>query len=321
MFGGGVSRLKVNHPSSFSHRAVRFSHIMENTRHLRALQAFDVTATSSSLSRAADNMNVTHGAVSRQIKLLEQYLGVQLFHRRHDGVELTQAGQQLRQATSQAFSTLQHGVQSVKRQHQRQSITVTLSTSLALKWLVPHLPSFYEAHPGIGLLLDTNDALVNFDDADVDVALRFGVPDWKGLFHKEILAEELIVVAAPKLVSNNQLPMCAEEITKLPLLHDAFNTGWETWAEERGLSVDLVKPQSVRYADSAVLLEAAIDQQGAALARHLLASRDLERGRLVRLDDSRVALDRGLHFICRQGEQDRVPVRVFQKWIQSIASS
>jgi LysR family glycine cleavage system transcriptional activator len=290
----------------------------ENLRHLRALQAFDETATQSSLTKAADALNVTHGAISRQIKLLELHLGVTLFHRRPNGVELTKAGERLYQSTRGAFSALQLGVMDVKRLHHRQSITVSLSTSLALKWLVPLLGSFQQAHPGIALLLDTNDAFADFDTSEVDVALRFGKPGWDGLYHEQIRQEELVVVAAPSLVGKTRRPMRSEEVVDLPLLHDAFNVGWESWAEQTGLNADQINAQSIKYVDSAVLLEAAIDGQGVALARHLLAERDLKLGRLIRLDDSSVPLDRGLFFVCRRGDQERVTVRIFKKWLLSI---
>ncbi|WP_170575179.1 LysR substrate-binding domain-containing protein [Ruegeria atlantica] len=292
--------------------------MVENLRHLRALQAFDETATHSSLTKAADVLNVTHGAISRQIKLLELHLGVTLFHRRPNGVELTQAGERLYQSTRGAFSALQLGVSEVKRLHHRQSITVSLSTSLALKWLVPLLSSFQQEHPGIALLLDTNDAFAEFDTSEVDVALRFGQPSWDGLYHEQIRQEELVVVAAPSLVGKTRLPMRAEDVADLPLLHDAFNVGWESWAAQVGLSADRINSQRIKYVDSAVLLEAAIDGQGVALARHLLAARDLELGRLIRLDESLIPLDRGLYFVCRRGDQERVTVRIFKKWLMSL---
>ncbi|WP_425080922.1 LysR substrate-binding domain-containing protein [Ruegeria arenilitoris] len=290
----------------------------ENLRHLRALQAFDETAIHSSLTKAADALHVTHGAISRQIKLLELYLGVTLFHRRPKGVELTKAGQRLHQSTRAAFSELQSGVLDVKRLHHRQSITVSLSTSLALKWLVPSLSAFQREHPGIALLLDTNDAFADFDASEVDVALRFGKPGWDGLYHERLKREELIVVAAPLLVGKRPLPMRAQDILGLPLLHDAFNVGWENWVQQTGLSADRINAQNIKYVDSAVLLGAAIDGQGVALARHLLAERDLNLGRLIRLDESSVPLDRGLYFVCRPGDQERVTVRIFKKWLKTI---
>lgn len=292
--------------------------MLENLKHLRALQAFDETANHSSLSKAADTMNVTHGAVSRQIKLLETHLGVTLFHRRPNGVELTKAGKRLHQSTRSAFSALQLGVMDVKRKHHHQSISVSLSTSLAIKWLVPKLSSFQSKHPDIALLMDTNDAFVDFNASEVDVALRFGVPGWEGLYYERVKREERVVVGTPSLVDRAKAPIPAEMIVNLPLLHDAFNIGWESWAKQVGLSADRIKSQKVKYVDSAVLLEAAIDGQGVALARHLLAERDLKMGRLIRLHEGRVPLDRGLYFVCRPGDQERKTVRIFKKWLMSI---
>ena len=292
--------------------------MVESLRHLRALQAFDETANHSSLSKAADALNVTHGAVSRQIKLLEQHLGVSLFHRQPNGVELTTAGERLHQSTRGAFSELRVGVRDVKRQKRRQSVTVSLSTSLALKWLVPMLPSFRQQHPGISLLLDTNDTFADFETSEVDVALRFGKPGWDGLHHELIKSEELIVVASPSLVNETELPMSAKKVLRLPLLHDAFNVGWDRWAEQMDAESQKVNSENIKYVDSAVLLEAAIDGQGVGLARHLLAARDLELGRLIRLDNSAVPLDRGLYFVCRPEDQERASVKVFKRWLVSI---
>ena len=112
--------------------------------------------------------------------------------------------------------------------------------------------------------------------------------------------------------------MSSEEIVRLPLLHDAFNLGWESWAKSVGLSAESVGSQNIKYVDTAVLLEAAIDEQGVALARRLLAERDLQLGRLVRLDESKIPLDRGLYFTCRHGDQERNTVRIFKSWLKSI---
>ncbi|OKH87493.1 LysR substrate-binding domain-containing protein [Thalassospira sp. TSL5-1] len=291
---------------------------MENLKHLRALLAFHETANQSNLSKAADVLHVTHGAISQQIKLLEQYLGTRLFHRRPNGVALTPAGQQLYQSTQQAFPLLQKGVSAVKRQHQRQSLKLSLPHSVALKWLVPHLPDFHKRHPGIALFLETDDTIADFDTSEIDLALRFGLPGWDGLFHEKIADEELVVVAAPALVGNAKLPMPAGDIVELPLLYDAFNKGWDQWAIKAGIDPNLLTAKNIKYFDSAVLLEAAIDRQGVALARHLLAARDLKAGRLVRLDDIAVPLGRGLYFVCRNGDQDRTAIRVFKDWLLSL---
>ena len=294
--------------------------MIENLQHLRALQAFDETAKYASLSKAADHLHVTHGAVSRQIKLLEAYLGVTLFHRRAGGVVLTAKGTQLLQSTRPAFAILQRGVSDVKRQHARQSLKVSLPGAVALKWLVPRLPSFHAQHPGIALYLDTADTLTDFDTSEVDVALRFGVPKWDGLYARKIADEALITVASPSLAGVVALPMAAKDIAGLPLLRHDYHQGWDKWAEIAGLLPEKIPHQNtIRFSESAALLEAAIDRQGVALARQLLAARDIEAGRLVRLDDVSISLDSSLYFVCRDGDQDRKEIRTFMGWLMAIS--
>ncbi|WP_282609460.1 transcriptional regulator GcvA [Pelagibius sp. Alg239-R121] len=291
---------------------------MNEVHHLRALQAFDTAATHSSLSRAAETLGVTHGAVSRQIKQLETYLGVHLLHRRPNGVEKTDAGEQLHKATRQAFAALQTGIRSVKRAQDRRAITISLSASLATKWLVPRLPAFRTKHPGIALYLDTNDEVIDFDDSDVDVALRYGVPDWPNLHYERLVDEQLVVVASPALVAGEDLPMTPAAISGLPLLHDQFDPAWGKWANAVGLDQSLVEAADLKYRDSAVLITAAIDGQGVALARRLLVQDDLGAGRVVRLDTTTISPDRELYFVCRAGDEERVLIRSFRNWLLSL---
>lgn len=291
---------------------------MSDVRHLRALQAFDAAATHLSLSKAAQSLGVTHGAVSRQVKQLETYLGVHLLHRHPAGVTVTEAGEQLHRATRQAFSALQTGLRNVKRTHDRRTVTISLSASLAIKWLVPRLPAFRAQHPGIALFLDTNDEVIDLDSSEVDVALRFGVPDWHDLHRERLFGEDLIVVAAPSLIAEETLPMAPSAIARLPLLHDQFSPSWDKWANAVGLDPSEVAAAEVSYRDSAVMITAAIDGQGAALARRVLVADDLDAGRVVRLDDTIVSLERALYFVCRDGDQDRAPIHLLRNWLFSL---
>ena len=293
---------------------------MSEVRHLRALQAFDQAATHASLSRAAEILGVTHGAVSRQIKQLEQFVGAPLLVRRANGVQKTELGEHLHIATRQAFSALETGMRTVRRNRHDRSVTVSLSTSLAIKWLVPRLPEFRMANPGISLFLDTNDEIIDFDRSDVDVALRYGIESWGDLHCERLLEEDLIVVAAPSLVARKKLPMRASAIARLPLLHDQFNPAWDKWAEAAGLTPSDLASEGLKFGDSAVLIAAAIDGQGVALARRILMEDDLRAKRLVRLDFIAIPLERALYFVCRPGEQNRPAIRAFRNWLVALRS-
>ena len=294
---------------------------MKPVRHLRALQAFDVAATTSNLSKAANILGVTHGAVSRQIKQLEQYLGLSLFYRRSNGVQKTSAGNQLHIATRQAFSALEDGLQNVKPANKRNSVTLSLSNALAIKWLVPRLPEFRQKFPGIAVYLDSNDDVVDLTDSEVDIALRFGEPDRSGLYYECLAEEELILVASPTLVADKKLPMTPESIVRLPLLQDEFTPAWDKWAVLVGIDSSQIVSQNIKFMNSAVLMAAVMDNQGVAFARRLLLIDDLKAGRLQRLDDTAIPLDSSLYFVCREGDQDREPLRSLKNWLFSISFS
>jgi len=291
---------------------------MKPIRHLRALQAFDAAATTSSLSKAAEMLGVTHGAVSRQIKQLEQYLGLSLFYRRPYGVEKTNAGNLLHSATRQAFSALDVGLQNVTSVKDHRSVTISLSVSLAIKWLVPRLPEFRQKFPGIAVYLETNDDIIDLDNSEVDIALRFGEPDWGDLHYDFLTAEELIVVASPTMVAGETLPMAPESIADLPLLQDEFTPAWDKWADLVGLDTSRVASDKIKFMNSAVLIAAIIDGQGVAFARRLLLADDLKAGRLTRLDDSVIPLASSLYFVCRNQDQGRESIRLFKDWLFSI---
>ncbi len=291
---------------------------MTHLRHLRALQAFDAAASRLNLSQAAQDLGVTHGAVSRQIKQLEQYLGTALFRRQHGGVQLTDAGARLYQATQDAFPILEQGVIATRRNQKRSSVTISLSSSLAIKWMVPRLQGFRQRHPEISVFLDTDDQLIDFRDSDVDVALRYGGDRTPGLYQDHLLQERLVVVAAPSLTPD--IDVTPASIARLPLLHDRFHPSWDAWAQAAGQTGLGLQSQSTAFPDSAVTIAAAIDGQGAILVRHILVADDLAAGRLVHLSDVSLKQQTALYFVCRDGDQRHAPISTLQTWLMDALS-
>jgi LysR family glycine cleavage system transcriptional activator len=291
---------------------------MKSIRHLRALQAFDAAASRLNISKAAEDLGVTHGAVSRQIKQLEQYLGVSLFRRLPGGVQVTTAGERLHVATQKAFTELDQGIRSTKRSSKRKSIKISLPSSLAIKWLVPKLPAFRARYPGISIYLDTDDNLVDFKVGDVDAALRFGRDVTKGLFCERLSNEGFVIVAAPSLLQEK--PATPLDIAQMPLLHDKFHPHWDTWAKCAGLGELDVQSESSELPDSAVLIAAAIDGQGVILVRRILVADDLADGRLVYLSDVRLEDETPLCLVCRDGDQRSAPISILRSWLTDICS-
>ncbi|WP_422366594.1 LysR substrate-binding domain-containing protein [Pelagibius sp.] len=284
---------------------------------LRAIQAFDAVARHSSFSRAADALAVTHGAVSRQIRGLEEQLGSTLFHRTARGAGLTDDGRVLFRASREAFAALENGVAELERRKTDQTVTLSLTTSLAMKWLLPRLPDFRARHPEIAILLDTNDAPVDFTDKTVDAALRFGKGDWKGLHASLLAREELVAVAAPGLIGDRPLPIEPSALTALPLVHDDYNPGWEPWLERAGGGASGETLPGDRYGDTGLLIAAALDGQAVALVRRLLAADDLAAGRLVQVSDVTLPLERAVYFVCRAGDEVRPAVAALRDWLRA----
>ncbi|MEM1198307.1 MAG: LysR substrate-binding domain-containing protein [Pseudomonadota bacterium] len=284
---------------------------------LNAVRAFEAVARHGSFSKAADELAVTHGAVSRQVRSLEQQLGVTLLHRTAKGAEATLPGETLARAASQALATLRAGVAEVTEREDAKTLSVSLATSLALKWLVPRLPDFRAAHPEISILLDTNDTVIDLRGSPIDVALRLGDGSWSGV-HTELLArDELVAVASPNLVGTQPLPLSDQAVLQLPLVHDDYNPGWERWFQAAGLVGERDTLPGDRYRDTGVLIAAALDGQAAILVRRLLALDDLKAGRLVQLSGRSLGLDPALYFVCRKGEQTRPAVRIFHDWLRA----
>lgn len=289
---------------------------------LRAIQAFDAVARHGSFSRAAEELSVTHGAVSQQVRSLEDQLGTRLFRRTARGAELTDDGRLFFQYSREAFAALQSGVTELKRRTEINTISVSLPTSLALKLVVPRLPDFRSRHPDISVLLETNDRIIDFHERTTDVALRFGNGDWKGLHVSLLTNEQLVAAASPELVGDETLPLDAETLVSKPLLHDEYYSGWRRWFEAAGVEQvpeDLPGPH---IGDTGVIIAAAIDRQGFILVRRLLAADDLAAGRLVQVNDLTLPLEKSLYFVCRMGDQDRPAVHAFKEWLsEAIAAT
>ncbi len=283
---------------------------------LKAMQAFDAVARHHSFSKAAAELSVTHGAVSRQVRLLEEDLDALLFRRTVKGAELTDEGEILFKSSKEAFATLHSGVIDLQRRRQDKTLHVSLTTALALKWLIPHLPDFYQKHPGISVFLDTTDDMSDFREEPVDVALRFGRGNYAGLFYKEWFKETVIPVASPSMVKGMKLPLSPEEMLKMPLVHMSYYSKWREWFLKAGVSsVPEILPGN-QYGDTSVVIAEAMGGHALALVRSLLAEDDLKANRLVQVNETSLPINLSTYFVCRMGDQHRPVVAAFLKWLE-----
>jgi LysR family glycine cleavage system transcriptional activator len=194
------------------------------------LRAFDVAARNLNLTAAAEEMNVTHAAVSRQVKQLEERLGVKLFERLPRGLKLTVHGALLAEGTREAFDRLATAIEDVSAPAVRRKLTISTFSSLATRWLMPRVLAFSELFPDTDLRVSTSARLVDFAREDVDIALRFGGGQYPGLHVRPMFKPKEIVVAAPSLLKKLPIKTFAD-LKAHTLLHDDSHQSWTRWLE------------------------------------------------------------------------------------------
>ena len=253
---------------------------------LNALKAFEAAARHESFTRAAEELFVTQGAVSHQVKALEAELGFKLFNRERQGLVITEAGREYLNVVRDAFDRIALGTARVTQQQKSGVLTVSTSPDFAAKWLVHRLGRFSELHPEIDLRVAAHMHHVDFAREDVDMAVRHGVGDatWSGLDGVRLCTEALFPVLSPQLLPARGLKPASilkpASVLKLPLLHLDDRKTWARWLEVA--NVQPSKPLTGLVMNRAsMVIDAAVNGQGIALARTTLAAWDLINKRLV----------------------------------------
>lgn len=249
---------------------------------LTTLRAFEAAARLGSFSRAAEEISVTHSAVSHQVRSLERALGTPLFQRNGKRVSLTEAGRHLAGRVGAALREIADAAQVVRRRDRGRALSVSTLPSFAARWLMPRLGRFMEQHPEIDVNLHTSVALVDLERDEIDLAIRFGKGNWPGLETLKFMDDELFPVASPRF-NRGRFPARPADLAKFRLMRsdDEF---WMPWFQAAGVR-GIPEPQSPVFSDSALLLQAAVDGQGIALARRSIAEDDLRAKKLVRVFD------------------------------------
>ncbi|MBP0588812.1 transcriptional regulator GcvA [Paraburkholderia sp. LEh10] len=280
---------------------------------LNAVRAFEAAARHESFSRAADELFVTHGAVSHQIRALEEALGVKLFARDGKRVRLTDVGRRYASQVRTALVALAEATREIRAGDRDRRLIVSMLTSFAARWVTPRIGSFIEANPQWDLELLSTNALTDFARDDVDCAIRFGYGNYPGL-HAELLLEEVFFPACSPSFNGGNLPTTPADLANVPLLRSDDEL-WRPWFDAAGLT-DLPEPKrGVLYQDSSNLLQAAIDGQGVALTRRSLAMHEIAAGRLIRLFDIDGPSPWQYFFICAPQMLQTARVKAFRDWV------
>ncbi len=288
---------------------------------LNALRAFEAVARHLSFTGAADELGVTQGAVSQQVKKLEAHLGLLMFRRVHQGLLLTDAGQTYLPVVRDAFDGLALGTRNMQSRERGGVLTVSVSAGFATKWLVPRSHRFYERHPEIDLRISTSQEHINFARGDVDLAVRHGDGIWPDLDAVCLMAENVFPVCSPALAEEPGGLKAPIDLRHHILLRSWRPDYWPRWFAAAGAAGAVDTTRGPAFNDHSNAIQAAIDGQGVALGRTALVGDDLLAGRLVRPFERVIPADIAYWIVCPKGTAGRPKIVAFRDWLLAEAEA
>ena len=290
---------------------------------LNALRAFEAAARHLSFSAAAQELHVTSAAVGHQVKALEEHLGAVLFVRLNRAIELTEAGRALLPGVQDAFARMHDAVDGFHRRNADRPLVVSVEPGFASKWLVARLDGFREAHPGIDVRIDATARVVDFSREQVDIAIRYcsgdGYPD---LRMDCLLAESVDPVCSPALLTGPLPLKTPSDLRHHTLLRALWNPKYPTWPDwAMWLKTAGLEGMPVQYSAAftghshALLVQAAIDGHGVALASSVITADDRRAGRLVKPFDVSFPIDFCYWVVCPRATADAPKTAAFRHWL------
>lgn len=284
---------------------------------LNPTRAFEATGRLLSISKAANELAVTPAAVSRQVRTLEEYLGVNLFERVKGRLELTSAGARYLAELMPLFATLRDATSSIRLSGHRASVLKIRSpATFAVRWLIPRLANFHRAYAEIEVQLTTSPAPLNFDREDIDAGIQLGDGKWPGLNVQRLIPNILIPVASPSYPVRARSKLQGETI-----LHSlARAEDWTLWLKAARFPLDASR-REMRYETSLLAYQAAIEGHGLAIAQEALVRPELEAGTLVA--PFPIKLDRGAYtyyFAWPSERKSSDALQIFREWLTTLVA-
>ena len=295
---------------------------------LQSLKAFDASARHLNFTRAAAELNVTPAAVSHQIKELEDAVGVPLFQRTSRHMQLTRQGQVLKPAIADALEGITRALQKLRQVENPTQVRVTVSPSLAAKWLVPRFDRFLESVPGADVRIDVSSEPLDFDREDIDVAIRFGDGNYPNLVVEKLFHDTLFPVCSPELLRGAKPLKEPKDLLQFTLIHldweaqGAVWPNWRMWMLAAGVK-DFNDTRGLHFSQTSLALQAAIDGHGVALGDSTLVGDDIASGRLVKPFELslRSPAQFAYHLITRRDTAERPMTKAFRNWIIAEAAA
>jgi LysR family glycine cleavage system transcriptional activator len=293
---------------------------------LNALRVFESAARHLSFSRTAEELAVTPGAVSQQIRQLEDIIRAPLFKREAKGLQLTDLGRSAAPLVAEGLDRLRDASALMREPPRRRQVSISVAPSFASKWLMPRMDDFHRQHPEIEVWVSADMAPVAFDQGQIDLAIRYGPGQYPGHVSQRLLIESVLPVCAPALMQGPTAIRSPGDLVHHVLLHDMSGDGdpgrpdWPMWLMARGVRHADARRGS-RFNQSAMLIEAAVAGRGVALAKRTLAQADLAAGRLVApFHDGGAVVGFAYHVVHPKDRPLSPSARAFTDWLRKQAA-
>jgi LysR family glycine cleavage system transcriptional activator len=281
---------------------------------LNPLRAFEVAARHMSFTKAADEMNVTQGAVSRQVKALEDYLGFALFERTPKGLELSRNGRAYVGTLTESFERIARATDELITTRTHTILTIRGYTTFLVRWLIPLLPEFQVRHPNIEVRLVSASDPVDFERDNVDIGIRYGYGRWSGLKSDLLFLDALVPVCSPALMQAVRL-RTPEDLARSTLLHlNRRRDDWPDWLAGVGHN-GLRAANNLFLEDLGVVHQCAMAGMGVAVAQQAYIHGDLAGGKLVAPFDFVLHRPKGYFLVCPKDRADTTKILTFRNWL------
>jgi LysR family glycine cleavage system transcriptional activator len=280
---------------------------------LNSLRAFSAVAETGSYTLAADRLNVTHAAVSQQVKALEKRLGVSLVMRTGRGIQLTSEGALFARELETGFATIGRGVERLSEDAANRPVQVTMSPAFAVEWLMPRIAEFQHENPKIMLMLNPTSEIVELKPGGIDVAIRYRDQRRPGRDVEAVLISDMIVIGTPSLVGGRDLRDPAS-LVDLPWLQELGTNEAAEWFTYHGLVPE--RPLTVHHMPGNLIMDAVRRGDGITYTARAFFKNDLEAGKVVELFSEPLF---GMYYIQTLQEHLRPAVKTFLGWLMSKA--
>ncbi|TDQ23212.1 LysR family glycine cleavage system transcriptional activator [Raoultella sp. BIGb0149] len=288
---------------------------------LQTLRAFEATARLSSMTLAAAELHVTHGAISRQIRKLEEHLGLKLFFRLTRQIILTEEGAEFHRTVIRLLSELMRESEHLRGRSLAKSLRISTTVSFASKWLAPRLSRFRQRYPEFDIQLDVTDINVDLNDGQVDAAIRYGPGHYRDVSSERIFDETVTPVCSPGFLEEHNGLTEIKALSNCVLLHEyRMQANWEAWFAMAG-DKNFRCHQGPLWTLGSMATDAALRGEGVALGRSVLIADDVAAGRLVApFPQHKLKAERGYDLVYRSDNQDSFKIRMLRQWLSEEMS-